>query len=100
MRCNGLTLEGGGVGWLRAQTCAGNIGDTMGVIFRDDYDDQQDSLMKSIAIGNTWQFRIFKIKALLWGTLASVTTGGVALAVDYAFYKLTDSPNIIAWLLG
>lgn len=92
--------EGGALGWLRAQTCAGNIGDTMGVIFRDDYDDQQDSLMKSIAIGNTWQFRIFKIKALLWGTLASVTTGGVALAIDYAFYKLTDSPNIIAWLLG
>ena len=59
----------------------------MGVIFRDDYDDQQDSLMKSIAIGNTWQFSIFKIKAMLWGTLASVTTGGVALLVDYAFYK-------------
>ncbi|MBK37937.1 MAG: hypothetical protein CMB45_02990 [Euryarchaeota archaeon] len=92
--------EGGVLGWSRAQTCAGSIGDKMGVIFRDDYDDQQDSLMKSIAIGNTWQFRIFKIKALLWGTLASVTTGGVALVIDYAFYKLSDSPNIIAWLLG
>jgi hypothetical protein len=72
----------------------------MGVIFRDDYDDQQDSLMKSIAIGNTWQFRIFRIKALAWGAIASVVTGGTCLAIDYAVYKLTSSPNIIAWLLG
>jgi hypothetical protein len=79
---------------------AGNIGDGMGVIFRDDYDDQQESLMKSIAIGNTWQYRIFKIKALVWGTIASITTGGVALLVDYAVYKTTDYPNIMSWLLG
>ena len=92
--------EGGVLGWSKAQTGAGNIGGEMGVIFRDDYDDQQESLMKSIAIGNTWQFRIFKVKALVWGSIASVTTGGVALLIDYAVYKFTDSPNIIAWLLG
>lgn len=88
------------LGWLEATTTVGSTGDNMGVIFRDDYDDQQESLMKSIAIGNTWQFRIFKVKAMIWGSIASVATGGVALLIDYAVYKFTDSPNIIAWLLG
>ena len=56
--------------------------------------------MKSIAIGNTWQYRIFKIKALMYGVAASVAAGMAAFGVDYAVYKLTDSPNLIAWLLG
>lgn len=90
----------GVLGGPKAKVFAGNIGDKMGVIFRDEYDDQQESLMKSIAIGNTWQFRIFKVKALVWGSIASITTGGVALLIDYAVYKFTDSPNIIVWLLG
>jgi hypothetical protein len=90
----------GVLGESKAAAIAGNTGDNMGVIFRDEYDDQQESLMKSIAIGNTWQFRIFKVKALVWGSIASVTTGGVALLIDYAVYKFTDSPNIIVWLLG
>ncbi len=88
------------LGGSKAAVCAGNIGDKMGVIFRDEYDDQQESLMKSIAIGNTWQYRIFKIKALMYGVAASVAAGMAAFGVDYAVYKLTDSPNLIAWLLG
>ena len=90
----------GVLGWLGAKLDAGNTGEDMGVIFRDEYDDQQESLMKSIAIGNTWQYRIFKVKALIWGSVASATTGVAALLIDYAVYKFTDSPNIIAWLLG
>ena len=90
----------GVLGQPKAETTAGNIGDKMGVIFRDEYDDQQESLMKSIAIGNTWQFRIFKIKAMLWGTVACAASGATALLIDYGVYKLTDAPNIVAWLLG
>ena len=90
----------GVLGWLEARANVGSTGDKMGVIFRDEYDDQQESLMKSIAIGNTWQYRIFKVKALIWGSIASVVTGAAVLAIDYGVYKLTDSPNIIAWLLG
>lgn len=88
------------LGGSKAAICAGNIGDRMGVIFRDEYDDQQESLMKSIAIGNTWQYRIFKIKALMYGVLASAVTGVTAFGLDYAVYKLTDSPNLLAWILG
>jgi hypothetical protein len=72
----------------------------MGAIFRDDYDDQQDSLLKSIAIGNTWQFRIYRIKAYLWGTVASLATGTTALLVDYAIIKWTGNAGVIGWLLG
>lgn len=90
----------GVLGRPKAETTAGSTGDKMGVIFRDEYDDQQESLMKSIAIGNTWQFRIFKIKAMLWGTVACVASGATALLIDYGVYKFTDAPNIVAWLLG
>ena len=90
----------GVLGWLGAKLDADNTGEDMGVRLRDEYDDQQESLMKSIAIGNTWQYRIFKVKALIWGSVASATTGVAALLIDYAVYKFTDSPNIIAWLLG
>ncbi len=94
-------MKGRGVlGWLEAEAIVGSTGDNMGVIFRDEYDDQQESLMKSIAIGNTWQYRIFKVKALIWGSVASAATGVAALLIDYGVYKFTDSPNIIAWLLG
>jgi hypothetical protein len=94
-------LKGRGVlGELKAAGNAGSTGETMGVIFRDDHDDQQDSLMKSIAIGNTWQFRIFRIKAFAWGTVASALTGTACFALDYAVYKFSDSPNLLAWLWG
>tara|TARA_A200000159_G_scaffold24384_1_gene21481 strand:+ start:1946 stop:2230 length:285 start_codon:yes stop_codon:yes gene_type:complete len=88
------------LGESKATLYVGSTGEIMGVIFRDEYDDQQESLMKSIAIGNTWQYRIFKIKALMYGVLASAVTGVTALGLDYAVYKLTDSPNLLAWILG
>ena len=71
----------------------------MGVIFRDDYDDQQDSLMKSIAIGNTWQYRIFKVKAYLTA-LSLVPLQLAQRSPDYLIYKSTDSAGLISWLLG
>jgi len=72
----------------------------MGMIFRDDYDDQQDSLMKTMAVGNTWQFRIFRIKAILYGALATAVGTSSAFIIDYGIYKWTDSAGLISWLLG
>jgi hypothetical protein len=72
----------------------------MGLIFKDIDDDQQESMMKTIHIGNTWEFRYFKIRAFLWGTLATVTgVTGTAIA-DYCVYKFTDFSGIVGWLLA
>ena len=35
----------------------------MGLIFKDIVDDQQESMMKTMHIGNTWEFRYLKLKA-------------------------------------
>ena len=72
----------------------------MGMIFRDDYDDQQDSLMKTMAVGNTWQFRIYRIKAIMYGALATVTGTASAFIIDYGIYKTTSAAGLISWLLG
>ena len=45
----------------------------MGLIFKDIVDDQQESMMKTMHIGNTWEFRYFKLKAFFWGTVSTLT---------------------------
>tara|TARA_B100000902_G_C27288777_1_gene905933 strand:- start:780 stop:998 length:219 start_codon:yes stop_codon:yes gene_type:complete len=72
----------------------------MGRIFRDINDDQQESLMKTIHFGNTWEMRYFKIKAYFWGTLAAITSATGAAIADYCVFKFTDHAGIIGWLLG
>mgnify|MGYP001207045950 FL=1 len=72
----------------------------MGIVFRDDYDDQQDSLLTSIAIGNTWQFRIYRVKAIIWGSISTATGIGLTLVTDYLVYKWTDHSGVLGWLLG
>ena len=45
----------------------------MGLIFKDINDDQQESMMKTMHIGNTWEYRYFKLKAYFWGTVATLS---------------------------
>jgi len=72
----------------------------MGAIFKDIKDDQQEGLMESIFIGQTWQFRYLKIKALFWGVTATVTGMGIIASVDYLMFKYTDYAGLMAWILG
>ena len=72
----------------------------MGAIFKTMADDQQESMMKTIHIGNTWEFRYFKIKAWLYATIIVLATNGVTMGVDYAIFKFTEQSGIIGWLLG
>jgi hypothetical protein len=72
----------------------------MGIIFNDAADDQVESLMKTSHLGQTWAIRYLKIKAIIWGTVATVT-GVVATAVtDYLVFRWTDSSGIIGLILG
>tara|TARA_B100000287_G_scaffold314700_1_gene298203 strand:+ start:2461 stop:2742 length:282 start_codon:yes stop_codon:yes gene_type:complete len=82
-------------------TSAGNIkGDSMGAIFKTIQDDQQESMLKTLHIGNTWEFRYFKFKAWCYGIGASICTGIATAGVDYLIIKTTEHSGIIGWLFG
>ena len=67
----------------------------MGLIFKDIDDDQQEAIMKTMHIGNTWEFRYFKARALLYGIGITATA-----ITDYSIAKFTDYSSIIGWILG
>jgi len=72
----------------------------MGLIFKDIVDDQQESMMKTMHIGNTWEFRYFKLKAYFWGTIATITGMTATAFADYCVYKFTEHSGIIGWIMG
>jgi len=69
-------------------------------IFKDLKDDQQEGLMETIFVGQTWQFRYLKIKAIIWGSIATIAGITATAVVDYAIYKGTDYGGILSWILG
>jgi len=72
----------------------------MGAIFKTMQDDQQESMLKTLHVGNTWEIRFFKFKAWLYGSIATITSAGLTATIDYAIYKTTDYSGIVGWLLG
>lgn len=72
----------------------------MGAIFKDVSDDQQEAMMETIYVGQTWQFRYMRIRYIFWGATSTVIgIVGTAFA-DYGVSKFTDYSGIIGWLLG
>lgn len=69
-------------------------------IFKDIKDDQQEGLMETIFVGQTWQFRYLKIKATIWATLATLAGMTTTVVIDYVIYKNTDYGGILSWILG
>tara|TARA_B100000900_G_scaffold391492_1_gene386175 strand:- start:1120 stop:1338 length:219 start_codon:yes stop_codon:yes gene_type:complete len=72
----------------------------MGLIFKDINDDQQESMMKTMHIGNTWEYRYFKLKAYFWGTVSTLSGITVTAIADYCIVKWTDYSGIIGWIMG
>lgn len=80
---------------------AGNTkGEIMGAIFKTIQDDQQESMLKTLHIGNTWEFRYFKFKAWCYGIGASICTGIATAGIDYLIIKTTEHSGIIGWIFG
>ena len=72
----------------------------MGAIFKTIQDDQQESMMKTLHIGNTWEFRYFKLKAWAYGIGASVISVISTATIDYVITQTTEHTGILGWLLG
>ena len=82
-------------------TSAGNTkGDSMGAMFKTIQDDQQESMLKTLHIGNTWEFRYFKFKAWCYGIGASICSAITTAGIDYLIVKTTEHSGIIGWLFG
>mgnify|MGYP006090677235 CR=1 FL=1 len=72
----------------------------MGFIFKDLGDDQQEAMMDTMYVGQTWQFRYLKVKYLVI-TIVAVTIAVITTAsIDYLINKSTDYSGIIGWLLS
>ena len=72
----------------------------MGFIFKDLGDDQQEAMMDTMYVGQTWQFRYLKVKYLVL-TIVAVTIAVMTTAsIDYLIGKSTDYNGIIGWLLS
>ena len=72
----------------------------MGVIFKDVSDDQQEAMMETIYVGQTWQFRYMRIRYIVYGALATIGGMTTTAIVDYAIAKSTDYAGLIGWILG
>ena len=72
----------------------------MGMIFKDLQDDQQEAMMDTMYVGQTWQMRYLRAKYLFWGTVATVMSAASTATVDYLIYKGTSYSGIIGWLFA
>jgi len=72
----------------------------MGMIFKDVTDDQQEAMMETIYVGQTWQFRYLKVKYYVYTAFWTMLSFGATAATDYILVKYTDHSGIIGWILG
>jgi len=72
----------------------------MGFIFKDLGDDQQEAMMDTMYVGQTWQFRYMKAKFFLWTAIAVTISIGATATIDYMISKGTDYNGIIGWLFS
>ena len=70
----------------------------MGLIFKDLMDDQQESLIKTLHVGNTWEFRYLKMRYTVYMILVGFSAAATTAVVDYTIIKLTDHSGRVGWL--
>ena len=67
------------------------------LIFKDSKDEQQEGLMETLFIGQTWQMRYLKLKAYTYGSIATVTGMVCTATADYFLARWTDYNGILDW---
>lgn len=70
------------------------------LIFRDAKDEQQEGLMETLFVGQTWQMRYLKIKAYVYGSIATATGMVTTATVDYFLSRWTDYNGILDWFFA
>jgi hypothetical protein len=70
------------------------------LIFRDAKDEQQEGLMETIFVGQTWQVRYLKIKAYIYGTIATASGMAATAITDWTIHKFTSYSGIIDWFFA
>ncbi len=67
----------------------------MGLIFRDERDDQQEALLQTTAVGLTWQYRYLTVKWMAYCVLTGVCTAIGVAVTDYTIYQITDYEGLV-----
>jgi hypothetical protein len=70
------------------------------LIFKDSKDEQQEGLMETLFIGQTWQMRYLKLKAYTYGTIATVTGMVCTATADYFVARWTGYNGILDWFFA
>jgi hypothetical protein len=71
----------------------------MGLIFRDERDDQQEALLQTTAVGLTWQYRYLTVKWMAYCVLTGVCTAVGVAVTDYTIYQVTDYDGLIGMFI-
>jgi len=71
----------------------------MGLIFRDERDDQQEALLQTTAVGLTWQYRYLTVKWMAYCFLTGISTALGIAVTDYTIYQLTDYDGLIGLII-
>jgi len=71
----------------------------MGLIFRDERDDQQEALMQTTAVGLTWQYRYLTMKWMVYTVLSGIGSAAAMAITDYTIYKVTYYNGLLDWAL-
>lgn len=76
------------------------LGDDMGYIFKDLADDQQEAMLETMYVGQTWQFRYLRAKWITIAIIGSVASAVSTALIDYSISEFTDYTGIIGFILG
>tara|TARA_B100000287_G_scaffold352984_1_gene342595 strand:- start:771 stop:1004 length:234 start_codon:yes stop_codon:yes gene_type:complete len=71
----------------------------MGLIFRDERDDQQEALLQTTAVGLTWQYRYLTVKWMVYCVLTGIGSATAVALTDYTIYQVSDYDGIIGLML-
>ena len=72
----------------------------MGYIFKDLADDQQEAMLETMYVGQTWQFRYLRVKWIVIAISCSIASALGTAFVDYSIIKLTSHAGIFGFFLG
>ena len=71
----------------------------MGLIFRDERDDQQEALLQTTAVGLTWQYRYLTAKWMVYCVLTGIGTAFGVAVTDYAIYQASDYDGLVGLMI-
>ena len=72
----------------------------LGVIFNETSDEQQEAMLSTLYVGQTWQFRYMRLKYIALAIVGTLLSGVTVAGVDYILIHEFGENGILGYLLG